>query len=1432
MVANLVSIQAQVTQTYTPAAWVNDPFNANANWGIIAANTTHPTYTNNGVAANANLIGNSPIGGTITLANPGDTAILTGQIILAGNVSSNDKQFRFGLLYKGANTTDTSWGGYFVANTSSSGSGIYLRQLPSNTGFYTSGTGANTPAVANFVFGGVFSAATYDYSLSVTRLSSTSTLMQWNFSGESPSNYHHSGRYTNITATAQGGFSFDQVGFLSGGSFWTAASTNDNITFTNILVSFGAFGDGTWTNNASGLWSATGNWFNAVPANGAGFIGDFSQVSLSADRTVTLDTSRSLGSLIFGATSGSLNNWIINSSGGSVLTLDTGASTRPTIAVNQNTTTINAPLVSAFGLTKTGSGILALRNTNTIVGALNLNSGVVNFLNYSNLFLDPSGIPVINFAGGTLQWATGNTLDISATGIGINFNGNAGFDTGPNNVTLASGFGNGGTGGLIKAGAGTLTLQGSASYSGTTTISNGVLALSGSGSLAGTTNINIKSAGTLNVSGVGGLTLASAETIGGSGMVSGNLTDNSSSIILPGGTATAGTLTVNGNLTLGGNGVGALNFDLAHSVTVGGGVNDLIAVTGTLNIAGTTTMNLNYLTGSPAVGTYTLIQYGSFSGSVGNITAPSGVIVSNNTVAKTIVLIVTHNPANLTWTGDSSVNAWDNGGTTNWKQSGTNQYFFTGDSVTFDNTGSASPSINLVSDMFPGSVTVSASQGYDFTGGGIGSGSLTKSGGGTLILENNNYYPGSTVINGGVLQVGNFGTTGTLGTGLLTNNSALVFALGGDYVLTNDIPGTGAITNNGSAGTVTLAGNISGVGVTMAGSGVMILSGSNSYTGGTLISSGSLQPAASSALGNPSAGCVVQSGGQLYISNNININGYALSLAATGPDGSGALRKGGGGATTFGGLISLTADTQIGVDANSTLNLTNGAGINAPAINVDLAGSGAGNISGPLNLTSGALTKDGSGTWTVAPTNTYTGLTTINSGVLAISGTNALGPVSTFTPNYVTLNGGSLGVTTNVTFADGLRGFTASGTIGGFSIDAGLTLVISNEITGSGTLTKTGPGTLVLAGSNSFTGTLNIDSGINVGNDGSVRIANSNALALVQSPISIRNNNGGVSTLELDGGNGSIIVAQNIALNGRSSSVPAIVNDAGTNTFAGTVRITGSGSGSQRRIESDGGLLILSGIVSNDIVEAVTITFQGNADISVPGVIQDGRSLISVAKQGNGKLILNGTNTYTGITTVSAGILGGSGVISGSVSISSGGTLSPGLSIGTLTINSNLTLAGNTFIKVNKTTGARDQLAGLTSVTYGGTLTISNVSGTFAMNDSFQIFPATTFAGNFTGISPAPGAGLAWNFNPTNGVLSVIANGPSGPALLTNSVSGSTLSLSWPAGQNWKLQFQTNSLSTGLGTNWVDVPGSTSISSTNITINPATPTEYFRLHYP
>ena len=228
--------------------------------------------------------------------------------------------------------------------------------------------------------------------------------------------------------------------------------------------------------------------------------------------------------------------------------------------------------------------------------------------------------------------------------------------------------------------------------------------------------------------------------------------------------------------------------------------------------------------------------------------------------------------------------------------------------------------------------------------------------------------------------------------------------------------------------------------------------------------------------------------------------------------------------------------------------------------------------------------------------------------------------------------------------------------------------------------------------------------------------------------------------------------------------------------------------------------------------------------------------------------VISWTNTYAGtvinvasatgsgaVTINSGGTLGGTGSIGGVVTNNAGGTLSPGTSIGTLTLNGNVVLnAGstNTF-EVNGTTPANDQIVLGAAVTYGGVLKIVP-SGSFTVGQTFTLFSGAgaTTAGNFSSIEGSAGSGQAFSF--TNGVLSVVSAGPSGPATLTSSVSGSTLTFTWPAGQGWTLKSQTNSVSSGLNpaaSAWFSVPGGVD-GSNSITIDPANPTVFYRLVYP
>ena len=178
-------------------------------------------------------------------------------------------------------------------------------------------------------------------------------------------------------------------------------------------------GNGIWISPASGNWGAATNWTGSSIAAGAGNTADFSTLSLSADLAVTLDSARTIGSLIFGDTTANYN-WTL--AGTNTLTLGTS----PSIEVVNQSVTISTPLAGTNGLSKTGSGALTLGGaTNTITGDLAINSGnftldfsatnspATNLVSSTNaLFLGGSTIRIIgNTAAASSQTFNGVELD-------------------------------------------------------------------------------------------------------------------------------------------------------------------------------------------------------------------------------------------------------------------------------------------------------------------------------------------------------------------------------------------------------------------------------------------------------------------------------------------------------------------------------------------------------------------------------------------------------------------------------------------------------------------------------------------------------------------------------------------------------------------------------------------------------------------------------------------------------------------------------------------------------------------------------------------------------------------------------------------------------------------------------------------------------------
>jgi autotransporter-associated beta strand protein len=416
---------------------------------------------------------------------------------------------------------------------------------------------------------------------------------------------------------------------------------------------------------------------------------------------------------------------------------------------------------------------------------------------------------------------------------------------------------------------------------------------------------------------------------------------------------------------------------------------------------------------------------------------------------------------------------------------------------------------------------------------------------------------------------------------------------------------------------------------------------------------------------------------------------------------------------------------------------------------------------------------------------------------------------------------------------------------GGGSLDTGAwEQTFLGTISGPGSLTKEGYGILILDNSAAtWTGGTVIHSG-------TLQLGRSGSYGLLPGTINIPS---------------SIVISSGATLKfsrGSDKSFYDVISGAGGVTVANTptsiVRLVSNSTYTGPTTILSGTLMIGEGnpgypgsIVSSVVENSASLVFNRGENITYAGAISGTGEVI---KQAAGRLILTGTNNYTGNTTltegtlwvngvvggsavtVTSGTLGGNGLIEGPVTIQSGGRLAPGTSIGALTISNSLNLSGNTIMELNPATGTNDLIRGLTSVSYGGRLTLTTVGGNITASNTFKLFSADTYAGAFTVFTPAtPGTGLAWNTNTlaTDGTLRVSTVVSTTPVSITNKISGDSLTLSWPADHiGWRLQNQTNTLQTGLSTNWLSVPNSNTTNQMSFPIDPDAGTVFYRLVYP
>jgi outer membrane autotransporter protein len=537
---------------------------------------------------------------------------------------------------------------------------------------------------------------------------------------------------------------------------------------------------------------------------------------------------------------------------------------------NSNINSGNAP--SPTGVVSVISG-----STNTLFTSITLGTTPFSFGSFvgPNIIV-PAGGPVavasdaaltslgfgnfVDFNGGTLQAAnsftTGRTISLLAGGGTFNPNG---FQ-----LTLTGSVIN--TGALTLVGNGKLTLTGTNTYSGGTNILGGVLSVRSDanlgtgaifingGELLGTGQFSTAKAISLGTTG-GALAAGSGGTAQFSGAVSGT------GVLVIGDSTNTGTVVLTADNTFtGGTRIGAGGLQLGNGGTTGSVVGEIVD-NGFLAINHSNDLILDNL----VQGNGSLIKLGS----------------------NTVTLL-----AQNTYTGGTII---------------------AGGILQLGTGGTSGSLVGNVIDN--GVLAVNRSDTLIFSGNISGSGALQQIGSGTTILTGRNNYSGGTVINSGILQVGNGGTEGVI-VGPVVDRASLIFNR------SNDLEFAGPISGQGS--------------VTKAGSGILRLTGTNNYTGGTLLTGGTLSAAADANLGR----------GDVQINNNATL----LTTNSSFSSGKSIFLGVGGG--TLASVTGMTARYEGRILGSGGLKIGNGIDLG------EIVLSGPNAYSGGTTIQNGVLTVD------------------------------------------------------------------------------------------------------------------------------------------------------------------------------------------------------------------------------------------------------------------------------------------------------------------------------------------------------------------------------------------------------------------------------------------------------------------------------------------
>ncbi|MEI6605254.1 MAG: autotransporter-associated beta strand repeat-containing protein, partial [Verrucomicrobiota bacterium] len=865
--------------------------------------------------------------------------------------------------------------------------------------------------------------------------------------------------------------------------------------------------------------------------------------------------------------------------------------------VSYTVSAINTGIAGTGTLTKNGSATLSLSNANSYSGGSTLNAGALEMGNNSAL-----GSGQITLNGGTLSSDSTTAHSLTNTllfGGDVTLGGGSGktgaltFSNGVNlsvvtptltvpsgNVVTFSGTVTDVGSGLVKAGAGTLSLTHANTYTGGTLLSAGVIQVGNATALG--TGLLTLNGGTLSSDGGTARTLANNLVLGGA-VTLGHETNN-------------GVLTFSGTLDLDGSThtiTTASNVEFSGTVS---GSNGGLSKdgTGTLTLSGTNSFTSDV---SLNAGTLAITSANSLGAAGGMLTFTGDSTLQTNadiSVTRGYVInsgktaTINTNGFNLTNAGviSDTVVSTVGGSLT---KTGTGTLTLTGDNSYSGITTISGGTLKIGDAGGDGSLSASASVlnnsalVYHLAGtatfGKIisGSGTFTKSGAGTLTLTGaTNSWGGHTTISAGTLQLGDGTTDSSIASSsgiTITTSSSLVFNVAGSSSYSHVIDGAGSLTKTGA--------------------GALTLSDGNSYTGGTTLVSGTLILAGSTSMG-ASSGILTFAG-----------NGILQSDASR----------------TGSRAWHINADATANIDTH-TYTLTRTAGVTSGA---------------------GGLNVFGGGTMLMNSANDYTGPTTISGATLSIAADTGLGTAPTLpaVPGQLILNGGTLTTTASFTLNSN-RGIELQAT-STFDVATGTTLTYGGIMMGAGGLNKSGAGTLELFGRNLFdgpitlnAGTITIDSGASLGDYGSsfgsLTFAGNATEKLAANVTTSREfvlNTGITGTIDTVGftmeHDGVISGLGGLAKAGTGT----LILD-GTNTFTGATTI----SGGTLALGEAGSLN--SGSYAGTIANAGVLHVGTTANQTLSGVISGSGSL---TKDSSGTLTVTGANSFSGKTTVASGTL-------------------------------------------------------------------------------------------------------------------------------------------------------------------------------------------------